>query len=137
MSKSLAGKPFKYNGTTITPILPILEEKGEDILEIQKRDKHVIITFPESVQKRFESKLFSRLPMKPSLAPFRFRGRLCFFIDNADFYDEDKQTVRNVEDGTYQGKVHLQIPSINEKDGETYLKIKLVSILLFKKPCPW
>ena len=137
MSLILAGMPYIFNGVTITPMQPVLEDKADDILEIEKRENHVIITFPENMQRRWEATIFSRLPLKPSLSPFRFRGRLCFFLNNTTFYGEDKVPITNLENGTYRGKVHFCFPSVNEKDGNTSLKIKLLSILLSKKPCPW
>ena len=132
MSLIAAGKPFNYKGTTITPLKPVLEDKGEDILEVQKRDNHVIITFPEATQRRFETDVFSHLPIKPTLSPFRFRGRLCLFYDDAIFLNEDKEAIHHLENGIYRGRIHLRMPSINEKDGETYLKMKLVSLILCK-----
>ena len=137
MSQILAGMPYILNGVTITPLIPVLQDKSEDIIPIQKCDKHIILTFPENMQRRWEATIFSRLPMKPSLSPFRFRGRFCFFINDTTFYGEDKESISNLEDGTYHGKVHFCFPSIHEKNGETSLKIKLLSILLCKEPCPW
>ena len=137
MSQILAGMPYIYKGVTITPLLPALEDKGEDILLMQKRDKQVIITFPEQVQRRWEAIIFSRLPIKPSLSPFRFRGKLCLFLNGTTFYGEDKQPIANITDGSYRVKARFQFLSINEKDGETRLKIKLLSIMLMKEPCPW
>ena len=132
MSNIKAGKPYNYKGTTITPLQPVPEDKGEEIVDIEKRDKHVVITFPASTQQRLEAEIFSCLPMKPSLSPFRFRGRVCCFIDNAGFYNEDMEKVDLPDNGFHRGRIHLQIPSINQKDGDTYLKIKLMSVILCK-----
>ena len=137
MNNFTAGKSYSYNGVTITPLQPVLEDKADEIMEIQKRKNYVVITFPESVQRRWEAQIFQRLPIKPTLSPFRFRGKLCVFLNSTTLYNQDKELVANIEDGFYHGKLFFQFPSINEKDGETCLKIKLLSIILMNKTCPW
>ena len=137
MNMIAAGKPFTFNKTTITPLHPVPEDKSDEVVDIEKRNKHIIISLPESVQRRWETNIFARLPFKPSLSPFRFHGKLCLFIDDASLFNEEKQPITNIVNGLYKAKIYFKFPSINEKDGDSYLKIKPVSIMLFNKSCPW
>ena len=137
MSQILAGKPYILSGITITPLVPVPQDKGEDIFPIQKRGQHIIYTIPDQVQRRWETQILNRLPIKPTLSPFRFRGRICFFLNDTTIYEEDKEPIANLEDGFYHGKVHFCFPSIHEKNGDKILKIKPLSIMICKEPCPW
>ena len=137
MNMITTGKPYYYKGTTITPLVPVPQDKSDELVDIEKRNNHLIVSFPESVQQRWESQIFHRLPTQPTLSPFRFRGKLCVFLNGATLYNEKKESITDIADGAYRGKLFFQFPSITEKDGDSKLTIKLVSLIIMNNTCPW